>query len=101
MVAVRAQKRSAVELRLASEVYGAVRYLSLRTNWFIVIRSNGRWWVDNEGHAFGPFPTREIAALEALEFARKLGDHDRVSQIYWPDDDGKLKLIRELPGAGA
>lgn len=68
-----------------------------KTNWFIVIRANEQWWVDNEGHAFGPFPTREIAALEALDFARTLGDPSRLSQIYWPSDDGKLKLIREIP----
>jgi len=68
----------------------------VRTNWFIVIRSNEQWWVDNEGHSFGPFPTREVAALEALDFARTLGDKGRISQIFWPDESGKLKLIREL-----
>ena len=69
-----------------------------RTNWFIVVQANGRWWVDNEGHAFGPFPSREFAALEALDYARKLGDTDRVSQVFWPGEDGKPKLIRELVG---
>jgi hypothetical protein len=69
---------------------------SLRTNWFIVIEANGKWWVDNEGHAFGPFPTREIAALEAVDYAKRLGDPSRASLIYWPDADGKMKLIREL-----
>jgi len=71
-------------------------WTSLRTNWFIVVFANGKWWVDNEGHVFGPFPTREIAALEALDYARQLGDSDRRSQIYWPDDSGKHKLIREF-----
>src|SRR3954447_24482957 len=52
---------------------------AVRTNWFIVIRSNEQWWVDNEGHSFGPFPTREVAALEALDFARTLGDKGRIS----------------------
>jgi hypothetical protein len=68
----------------------------VKTNWFIVIQSGGRWWVDNEGHAFGPFATREIAALEALDYARKFGDETRISQIYWPGEDGRLKLIREI-----
>lgn len=72
----------------------------MRTNWFIVIHANGQWWVDNEGHTFGPFPTREIAALEALDYARRMGDPRRISQIYWPNDRGKLTLIRELPVAG-
>ena len=69
---------------------------NLRTNWFIVVYANGKWWVDNEGHAFGPFPTREIAALEAIEYAKKLGDPSRLSRIYWPDRTGKMHLIREL-----
>lgn len=68
----------------------------LRTNWFIVVQANGKWWVDNEGHAFGPFLTREVAALEAVDYARKLGDPNRRSLVYWPADDGKMKLMREL-----
>jgi hypothetical protein len=71
----------------------------VRTNWFIVIYSGDQWWVDNEGHTFGPFPSREVAALEALDYARQLGDPDRVSQIYWPGDDGKPLLVRQLPEA--
>jgi hypothetical protein len=72
-----------------------------QTNWFIIVQANGKWWVDNEGHAFGPFPSREVAALGALDYARKLGDSDRVSQVFWPDVDGKPKLIRELAGETA
>ena len=68
----------------------------MRTNWFIVIQSNGKWWVDNEGHAFGPFPSREVAALEAAEYANKLGDPNRTSLIYWPDETGKMTLVRDL-----
>ena len=68
-----------------------------RTNWFIVVEANGKWWVDNEGR-LRPFPSREAAALEALDYARKLGDLDRVSQVFWPDEHGRPKLIRELDG---
>jgi hypothetical protein len=68
----------------------------MRTNWFIVVEARQQWWVDNEGHSFGPFATRDIAALEALDYARTLGDPERLSQIYWPNDRGELKLIREL-----
>ena len=79
---------------------GFVRLLgvgeALRTNWFIVIYAIGQWWVDNEGHAFGPFPSREVAALEALEYAKRLGDSDRISLIYWPDKAGKMTLVREV-----
>lgn len=72
------------------------RGAQVRTNWFIVVQAAGQWWVDNEGHSFGPFPTREVAALEAIDYARKLGDPARRSQVYWPDGTGKQKLIREL-----
>jgi len=68
----------------------------MRTNWFIVIESNGAWWVDNEGHDFGPFPNRGVAAIEAVNYARTLGDQSRRALIFWPDDTGKMKLIREL-----
>lgn len=71
----------------------------MRTNWFIVIRSNGEWWVDNEGHNFGPFPSRGVAAIEAVNYARRLGDQSRRALIYWPDDTGKMTLIRELHGS--
>ena len=39
-----------------------------------------------------------VAAVEALDYARKLGDLDRVSQVFWPDEHGRPKLIRELHG---
>ena len=68
----------------------------MRTNWFIVIQTAGAWWVDNEGHAFGPFATREAAADEAIAYARRLGDPGRRSLIYGPYDSGKQQLIRKL-----
>jgi hypothetical protein len=68
----------------------------VRTNWFIVIQANGAWWVDNEGHGFGPFPSRGVAAIEAVNYARTLGDPSRQALIYWPDDTGKMTLIRQL-----
>ena len=68
----------------------------MRTNWFIVIQSSGKWWVDNEGHAFGPFPSREAAAREATHYANKLGDPGRASLVYWPDENGKMTLVRDL-----
>ena len=70
----------------------------MRTNWFIVIHSNGEWWVDNEGHNFGPFPSRGVAALEAVNYARRLGDQSRRALVYWPNDEGKMTLVRELNG---
>ena len=68
----------------------------MRTNWFIVVLANGKWWVDNEGHAFGPFPSKQIAADQAREYAQKLGDPERRSLVYWPDDSGKPVLFAAL-----
>jgi hypothetical protein len=31
-----------------------------------------------------------------VNYARTLGDQSRRSLIFWPDDTGKMKLIREL-----
>ena len=36
----------------------------MRTEWFVVFRSRGAWWVDNEGTEFGPFSSREVAGQE-------------------------------------
>ena len=68
----------------------------MQTNWFIVIRSRDAWWVDNEGHSFGPFDDREEAAKHAIEYARQFRDQKRVSQIYWPNSDGKQTMLLQL-----
>ena len=67
----------------------------MRTNWFIVIQARGAWWIDNEGMEFGPFPTKEMAAAEALTIARKFGDARRRSRLYWPAENGEHTLIWE------
>ena len=65
----------------------------MKTNWFIVIHVGKSWWIDNEGKSYGPFLNREQAGAEALQIAKLFGDKGRISQIYWPADDGKHKLI--------
>ena len=67
----------------------------MRTNWFIIFEARRAWWIDNEGTEFGPFETRELAGAEALSIARSFGDKTRRSQVFWPEDDGRQKMIWE------
>jgi hypothetical protein len=69
----------------------------LKTNWFIVFASKGRWWIDNEGTEFGPFSSKEAAGAEAVTIARQFGDKQRRSRIYWPDEGGRQVMIWEAP----
>jgi hypothetical protein len=64
-----------------------------RTNWFIVVEPNGDGGSSTWDKAFGPLSTSELAALEALEYAGQVGGLYLASQVFWPGDDGKLKLI--------
>jgi len=65
----------------------------VRTNWFVVIRVLDQWWIDNEGTAFGPFPTRRDACAAASRVALTYGDRKRRTLVYWPDDTGKPRLM--------
>ena len=65
----------------------------MKTCWFVAIFANRRWWVDCEGKAYGPFATREDAALEATRLARTFGDSLRQSEVWMPDDTGKLHRV--------
>ena len=60
---------------------------------FIVIQSRGRWWVDLEGHSFGPFDTREQAALEGRTRAQSTGFDGRLSEVLVPDSAGKYWVV--------
>jgi hypothetical protein len=60
---------------------------------YLVIHSQDNWWVDFEGRAEGPFPTREAAALEARNIART-GEHgEREAQVLVPDRDGRYWVV--------
>lgn len=65
----------------------------MKTCWFVVIRTPAAWWVDCEGKAYGPFETRDEAASEAVHLAGAFGDPARRSDVYVPDDAGKLQLV--------
>jgi hypothetical protein len=69
----------------------------MKTCWFVVIESRGAWWVDCEGRAFGPLESREEAQDYARKLAETYGDPERRSDVWVPDDQGKLRLTWSGP----
>jgi hypothetical protein len=68
---------------------------------YIVIQSQGKWWVDFEGRAHGPHDTREAAALEARSQAQFMAHMDRPSEVLVPDGDGKYWVVWTSRDAGS
>ena len=60
---------------------------------FMVLASRGQWYVDFEGRNWGPFPTREAAALEARSHARNHSRTGRICEVIVPDDRGQRWVI--------
>jgi hypothetical protein len=65
----------------------------MQTCWFVVIRSNDKWWVDCEGKAYGPFANRDDATTEGTVLARTFGDSRRRAEVWAPDDAGRMKRL--------
>lgn len=65
----------------------------MKTCWFVVIRANGAWWVDCEGHAFGPMDDKQEAARLAQKIAETYGDPERRSDVWVPNEAGKHELV--------
>jgi hypothetical protein len=65
----------------------------MATALYIVIQSQGQWWVDFEGRPHGPHPTREAAALEARNQAQFMAHMDRASEVLVPDGNGKYWVV--------
>jgi hypothetical protein len=65
----------------------------MATALYIVIQSQGKWWVDFEGRAHGPHDTRETAALEARSQAQFMAHMDRPSEVLVPDGEGKFWVV--------
>ena len=59
---------------------------------YIVIQSRGSWWVDFEGKAHGPFPSRDEASVEAGDLAKFSAHAGRRSQVQIPDEDGRYRI---------
>ena len=68
---------------------------------YIVIFSQGKWWVDFEGRAHGPHPSREAAALEARNQAQFSAHMDRHSEVLVPDGSGKYWVVWDSRNSGS
>ena len=60
---------------------------------YIVIQSQGKWWVDFEGRAHGPHDTLETAALEARTQAQFQSHLNRPAEVLVPDPQGKYWVV--------
>lgn len=65
----------------------------MSTALYVVILSRGDWWVDFEGHANGPFATKEDAALEATQLARFAAHSGHDSEVLVPDEHGRHRIV--------
>lgn len=73
----------------------------MATALYIVIQSQGQWWVDFEGRPHGPHPSREAAALEARNQAQFMAHMNRTSEVLVPDNNGKYWIVWNSRDAGA
>ena len=62
---------------------------------YVVILSRDTWWVDFEGKAHGPFPSRDVATLEAKQLAQFSAHSGRASEVLAPDDSGRQRVVWE------
>jgi hypothetical protein len=62
---------------------------------YIVIFSGSNWWVDLEGKAYGPFPTREAAKQQAIVLAAAAGSTGRQREVRVPDDRSRYTVAWE------
>jgi hypothetical protein len=64
--------------------------------WYLVVESLGKWWVDCEGRAMGPFDELDEATAGAIRLAELFGDEDRQLQVIAPDESGQMQVVWEL-----
>lgn len=65
----------------------------VKTCWFLVVKARGEWWVDCEGKSYGPFESADLATSNAIRFGEVFGDAGRQSQVWAPDDTGRMQHI--------
>jgi hypothetical protein len=65
----------------------------MKTRWFLVVRSADEWWVDCEGKSFGPFEGVGEATTSAIRYAEVFADPTRQSQVWAPDDTGRMRQV--------
>lgn len=60
---------------------------------YVVILSRESWWVDFEGKATGPFPSKEAATIEAHHLAQFSAHSGRPSEVLTPDEYGRHRVV--------
>lgn len=60
---------------------------------YIVIESQGGWWVDCEGKAYGPFRSQDVAGRGAIEIARTYGDMNRPREVLSKGEHGLYNVL--------
>jgi hypothetical protein len=56
----------------------------MATALYLIILSRGKWYVDFEGKAHGPFESREAAALEGKQLAQLYRPYGRAARCWFP-----------------
>lgn len=64
----------------------------LSSTWFIVVFSNGQWWVDHEGKPYGPYASADEASEGAVRLARFISE-DSKWEVFAPGADGRHVLV--------
>jgi hypothetical protein len=54
---------------------------------FLVLASQDRWWIDFDGAATGPFPSRAAAIVAAIPMAQQAEKSGRTAEVLAPGDD--------------
>jgi hypothetical protein len=69
----------------------------LSSSWFIVVFSNGQWWVDHEGKPYGPYAGAAEATDGAVRLARSIGG-ERNWEVFAPGAEDRHILVASRRG---
>lgn len=67
---------------------------------FIVIFSRGKWWIDLNGKARGPFLTRDSAQLEAISLATGFATKGRRAEVQVAEPGEKNRIVWQSADPG-
>ena len=73
------------------------RQSALSSSWFIVVFSNGQWWVDHEGKPYGPYASAAEARDGAVRLARSIGG-ERNWEVFAPGAEDRHVLVASKRG---
>lgn len=60
---------------------------------YVVIESLGKWWVDLEGRAHGPYASKEQAIEEGRSLARFAAHAGKHSELLAQNDGGRYIVL--------